>query len=242
MKAYSLISALLISLFFPTIIHSNESFVDNIGLNPGLVIYSPDFEGISITPEGDIPSIWDLIPTNGDEAKGEKPPRVRGNGGQPYGCVTGDTLIELSDGTRTFIKNLGQGDFVKNQFNETVGAYYTLKGPEKSSMFLLRTDSGKKIVATKGHPFYSRKGLSRADSFKKGVEILTVDGFEKLAVVKKVLFSGNVYNLAVSPKEMVLDKELEGRDPFLALRSDEHTVILNGIISGDIILQRLIEK
>lgn len=241
MKAYTLIKTLLFIIFISNSAFSGELITENFGSNSELVIYKPVFEGRSVTPDDDIPSIWDLIPRSGDEAKGDKPPRVRGNGGQPYGCVTGDTLIELSNGEQTYIKNLSAGDLLKNQFDDVVGAYYTLKGPEKSSMFMLKTESGKKIVATKGHPFYGRNGLKRADSFKKGSEILTIDGFEKLEVVKKVSFSGDVYNLAVAPKDLLLDKDLEKRDPFLALRSNEHTVILNGIISGDIILQRLLE-
>lgn len=202
--------------------------------------YKPIFEGRSIIPPDEIPTIWDILKP--DDVQKEKIPRYRGGGGQPYGCVTGDTRIVLENGEEAYMKDVSRGDIFLNQFGDRVAAYYTLRGPEKHSMIKISTVFGKSIVATKGHPFYSREGLSRADEFEKDGEILTKDGYERVLKTEKLSFSGDVYNLALSPVNLVADRTLEKRDPFLNLTSAEHTVILNGFISGDIILQNLIVK
>lgn len=188
-------------------------------------------------------SIWDIIGDSGGIYEAEdRPPRVRGNGGQPHGCVTGDTLIALANGKYIEIRNIKKGDILRNAINGAVATYFAVAGKAKRELIELRTEGGKRIKATIGHPFYSKKGIARTDSFSKGNEILTVDGFERVESVRKIQFEGKVYNLAVSSPELSLVRDLELRDPFLGLNSKGHTMILNGFISGDIILQTLIAK
>lgn len=166
-------------------------------------------------------------------------PRVRGNGGQAHGCVTADTLITLSNGNEVTISSLKAGDIVLNNNNQEVQVFYTLEGLEAKQMYNIETESGKKIKATEGHPFYSNEGLVVSKNIKAGSDILTIDGLEKVVRVSKFDFNGLVYNLATSNIENNMDSRLELSDPFLGLSSKEHTVILNGFISGDIIIQRL---
>lgn len=187
------------------------------------------------------PSVWDLIGDNvGIYSADDRPPRVRGNGGQPHGCVTGDTLITLADGNKVPIKIVNAGDLVLNQLQKSVAAKYIVTGKAKKSLVKITTESGRYIRATLGHPFYDREGISRADSFKDGDDILTVEGFEAITSVEIISYRGNVYNLAVTRPELFFTKNLEKSDPFLGLTSGEHTVFLNGFISGDMVLQTLL--
>lgn len=167
-------------------------------------------------------------------------PRVRGNGGQAHGCVTGDTLITLSGGKEIAISTLKAGDLVVNRNHNEIQVFYTLEGAENKQMYRLETDSGKKISATEGHPFYSIQGLVRAKSLKVGSDVLTVDGFEKIVKVSAFDFDGMVYNLAVSNTADSTEENLESKDPFLGLNAYEHSVVLNGFITGDVIIQRLL--
>lgn len=166
-------------------------------------------------------------------------PRVRGNGGQAHGCVTADTLITLSNGKEIAISLLKEGDIVLNKNLAEVQVFYTLVGPENKQMYNIETESGKKIKATEGHPFYSNYGAVTAKNLKVGGNVLTVDGLEKIVSVTIFDFNGMVYNLAASNVESLMAAGLESSDPFLGLTSSEHTVVLNGFITGDIIIQRL---
>lgn len=187
------------------------------------------------------PNIWDLIgDVGGIYSADNRPPRVRGNGGQPHGCVTEDTLITLADGNKVPIKTLLAGDLVLNQFQNSVASKYIVTGKAKKSLVKITTESGRSIKATLGHPFFDREGISRADSFKDGDDILTVKGFEAVISVEIISYKGNVYNLAVTKPDLFFIENLEKRDPFLGLTSSEHTVLLNGFVSGDIVLQTLI--
>ena len=168
-------------------------------------------------------------------------PRVRGNGGQPYGCVTADTLIELESGEEIEIQMLSNDNNVVTSNGSVAGVLYAISGVENKKMIKLVTKSGRTIVATIGHPFYDKDGFKRTDMFKVGEMIATVDGLEELVEISDFEYNGIVYNLANFNRES--DKEnLEKRDPFLGLTSIEHTVRLNGFISGDIIIQTLLEK
>ena len=167
-------------------------------------------------------------------------PRVRGNGGQAYGCVTADTLITLANGKEITISSLKSGDIVVNRNLDKVQVFYTLKGPENKQMYSIETESGKKIKATEGHPFYSSVGLVATKNLKIGNEVLTVNGFEKIVNLSTFDFNGEVYNLAAANIENAMDVNLESSDPFLGLTSNEHSVILNGFITGDVIIQRLL--
>lgn len=170
------------------------------------------------------------------------PQRVRGNGGQAYGCVTGATMITLSSGKQMRIDLLDASHSVLNSLKEEANILYTLAGPEKLPMYRIKTVSGKMIEATDGHPFYSKEGVLAAKKFTNSEEILTVDGFEKIESIEKFLYSGLVYNMALINVNYDKNQNIERIDPFLGLTSQEHTVILNDFISGDILIQRLISK
>lgn len=168
------------------------------------------------------------------------PNRVRGNGGQAYGCVTANTMVTLATGEKIRIDSLSTEHSVLNQLSEEVNVLYTLAGPEKIAMYKIETVSGKTIEATEGHPFYSKNGVLAAKKFKANDKILTVDGLEAITSIKLFNYDGLVYNMALVSLEYANNLSVERIDPFLGLRSQEHTVILNGFISGDIIIQRLI--
>ena len=71
---------------------------------------------------------------------------------------------------------------------------------------------------------------------------MTIDGFEKITKITNFTYAGYVYNLAVANINDAFNTNLESEDPFLGLTSKEHTIILNGFVSGDVIMQRLIAK
>ena len=76
----------------------------------------------------------------------------------------------------------------------------------------------------------------------------TIDGNEEVTQVKEVSYNDYVYNLYLSNNDVLAEnyksygsawrKVAINKDPFLNLKSMDHTFYVNGIASGDLLIQK----
>ncbi|RZA26378.1 MAG: hypothetical protein EOP10_03830 [Proteobacteria bacterium] len=147
------------------------------------------------------------------------------------GCVTEDTLITLGDGKST--KRIDQLEPTDTVWNPLLKKAYPIRkvtqGPEKVPMIELKLGQ-KTIKATGNHPFISKKGNVAAFRLHAGDEILLGDDeWVKIDDVTAIA--------AGETPPVVWNLEVEAPDYDL----DAHRIVANGIATGDLVIQRLLE-
>jgi len=144
------------------------------------------------------------------------------------GCLTGDTLIQLTDGRRVPIRQLAEdGDPVPLMaLNEASWrleptmarkAWYTGSKP----VFHLRTQLGHEIRATANHKFRTLTGWKRLDQLEIGEHIALPHSWESLPGQNPQLARGDIYwaqVVAIEPDgiEDVYDLEVPEHHNFVA--------------------------
>ena len=165
-----------------------------------------------------------------------------------YGCVTADTLLSIGSDATIRISDVRPNQYLINASNKRVIAASVTAGPETNAMFKITTITGKTITATKGHPFYNSNGVRLAGEFEIGEGILTVSGMEEVVDVQLANYKGNVWNLMVAHPTLANNEgknvwpALKRLNPLLGLGVSDHTVVLNGFVSGDLLIQNLFVK
>ncbi|RZA26564.1 MAG: hypothetical protein EOP10_03195 [Proteobacteria bacterium] len=147
------------------------------------------------------------------------------------GCVTEDTMITLGDGKST--KRIDQLEPTDTVWNPLLRKAFPIRkvtqGPEKVPMIELKL-GGKTIKATGNHPFISKKGNVAAFRLHAGDQILLGDDeWVKIDDVTAIA--------AGETPPVVWNLEVEAPDYDL----DAHRIVANGIATGDLVIQRLLE-
>lgn len=153
--------------------------------------------------------------------------------GTHCGCFKDDTRILLGDQkTEKFITDLNEDDLVWSPIRQKAFRIRRMtRGPEKIPMLAIQAGAQWIQVTTK-HPFPIEGGLKTADALQIGERIKLGDG--SWAAISSIN--------AVIPEEgkepVVWNLELEAPDDDL----DAHQVVANGVITGDLFVQILLQE
>jgi hypothetical protein len=146
------------------------------------------------------------------------------------GCFAQHTRIRMFDGTDQVIAMLNVGDMVLNPVTKQAQKILEVrKGKENKAMYEI-SFAGSKVMVTDTHPMAVKGGIKMAK------EITDADYmFDEKGVIHKVLAAKK---LAVNPNQVVVNIRLESKsgDPM------QHMVLADGIVSGDLYLQRKMEN
>lgn len=145
------------------------------------------------------------------------------------GCFAEDTLIRLADGSEKEISQLAKGDLVWNPVNLRAMAVKRMTvGPEKKPMSRVFVE-GRAVDVTDGHPFMTQNGWKKTAELNVGDMVKSASGaFSPVTAITALPVGANlptVYNLA-----------LEGD------AADDHYVLANGVVTGDLYIQEKLEK
>ena len=133
-----------------------------------------------------------------------------------WGCVGGDSLVDMEDGSRKKISEIRVYDMVRAADGKAIqveNVYYA----REDQVIRLETEGGKKLLCSTDHPVLTNRGMIRADELTAGDQIQTVDGLEPIRTLKRIEYHDMVYNLQFSEK---------------------NTLYFNGIASGDMLEQQ----
>ncbi len=146
------------------------------------------------------------------------------------GCFSKETKIRMADGSDKFIYELDISDKVFNpKTGNSVGIKKLSVGPEFGEMF--KISSGFNMVdVTREHPFLTSVGWKQAKDIKVGDELMLAFGdSQKVESVErhKPATPPDVFNLQLDAPESELD---------------DHFVLANGVITGDLLIQQSLAK
>lgn len=161
---------------------------------------------------------------------------VRDTGRGERGCVLGSSQVYLENGQKVRIDSLKGSDKLMSLGAESV-IYQRVSGFEKNKVIRIETESGKNIVSTQNHPFYREGILYKASEFKKGDTIETIDGEEVIIKMRSYFTNEKVYNVILAHP----DVDNLRAEPFAGLEAKDHKLILNGFVSGDLLIQKVLE-
>ncbi len=181
------------------------------------------------------------------------------NGGRWGGCVVEGTMVTLKNGIQKPIEKIQEHDRVLTNTREDFSPLLRIRGPENVPLFSILTTSGKSVVATEGHPFIIENGLTLVSKeLRVGMVLQTIDGPEAVTAISPVPAGKMVYNIIVASDESLLKMhaneseasktglstvEYQRRlDPFLGLSAVQHSYYINGIASGDLVIQQAIKN
>lgn len=178
------------------------------------------------------------------------------NGGRWGGCVVEGTMITLADKTQKPIEQLDGKDLVLSTTGEKFRVIARIKGDETKPAYTITTKDGYSVTATDGHPFFGPEGLVlKASELKVGMGIRVQGGADTISDIRVSDTKSQVYNLVLASEKVIKSQPESGttralgfdafnaakrRDPFFGLNSKEHSMYVNGIASGDLVIQQLI--
>lgn len=148
------------------------------------------------------------------------------------GCFDENTFIRLADGSDRKIIDLTPQDLVLNPKTGLAMKIRNMSiGPEKNEMIEVETADGKLVKVTLTHPFKTQSGWKKAENLAVGDEIEGLNGSETQKIKKAKRYMPttvpNVVNLFLDAPEGSLD---------------DHYVLANGVPTGDLHVQQLLEK
>lgn len=147
------------------------------------------------------------------------PPAVRNDG-----CFIKGTKINISKDVAIEIEKLNAGQNVLLADGRKAKIQRVIAGPEHKPVVAFETENGLSLTVTNEHPLMTKAGMKLAKDITIGDELKTADGkLTAITSIAKKKYTDNVYNfeLAGTPKEA------------------DHSVIANGIVSGELYLQNL---
>ena len=146
------------------------------------------------------------------------------------GCFAPETLITLADGSEVAIEDLEAGDLVYNPVTEEkVAIRSILESGEEEPIISISTDSNT-VNVTQTHPMVTDRGIVKASDVLSGDRILVENGSYRTV--------RNATELPISYSQRVLNiiLDTDSKD------ADDHMVLADGIVTGDLIVQRQINK
>jgi hypothetical protein len=174
-------------------------------------------------------------------AQGPQYQRCRGNffnnawcwwgyGYRDGGCFAPETEITMADGSARRIDEIRNGDLVYNPLTGSSSKVKGLiRGPEKEPMIEVGY-GGKVVRVTTKHPMLTRSGIKTATELQYGDYLLGADRkFHRINELKR---------LPVDPNQQVYNFVMDDQDDSPA----HHVVLADGILTGDLQLQKQLEK
>lgn len=142
------------------------------------------------------------------------------------GCFAANTKIRMANGKDQIIAAITVGDMVLNPVTKLAAKVAEVrKGPEKRPMWSIGF-AGHEMVVTELHPVPVLGGLKQAHDVTTNDYIFDANGIIQRVTAAKAL--------PVKANETVFNIRLEGSDKL----ASEHMIQANGVISGDLYLQR----
>ena len=144
------------------------------------------------------------------------------------GCFVEGTQIEVAQGVNRPIEKLRAGQNVRLANGQYATIERLVAGPEPEPVVEIETSFGQRITVTSEHPLMTTAGMQLAKGLRLGQQLLDAHGRAAAIVfMRKRDYDRQVYNFEVlSTSQNVAD----------------HTVIANGLQSGDLYLQNKISK
>jgi hypothetical protein len=143
------------------------------------------------------------------------------------GCFAKDTQLMMANGSYKRVTDISEDELLWNpHYQAPVRIKKIVKGPEKKSLYEVKTSEGK-VEVTEDHPFLTGRGWVQAMALKKGDTLLGNGSPKFVSQVKKLKYQG--------PQD-VWNFELDTEDPMA------HVVMANGIPTGDLVTQLELKK
>lgn len=147
------------------------------------------------------------------------PPNVRTDG-----CFVKGTQIALSKDISVPIERLNAGQSVMLADGRFAKITRIIAGPEHKPVVAFETAAGQKVTVTSEHPLLTQTGMKLAKDISIGDQLKSASGqFVTIKAIRTKAYKGKVYNF-----------ELAG-----SAREADHSVIANGLVSGELYLQNL---
>jgi hypothetical protein len=146
-------------------------------------------------------------------------------------CLAEKTLVNMADGSKKVIEDILAGDKVQiNDKGNIAVVEWTNLGAHKGAMFVIETESGKKIVTSHNHVFFTEEDAMPVSELKVGDILQTISGNEKIKLIESSEYNGLVCNIAT----------VRYQDPHNS-KSIVGAFYANDFLVGDINAQRVIK-
>lgn len=120
-----------------------------------------------------------------------------------WGCLEENTQITMADGSKNRIKDIKIGERVMGSEGHACEVVNIFKGAEQM-LLSIRTMSGKEILVTRDHPFWTRNGAKTAINLVFEDELLMEDGsYEQIEGAGPIEKYFIVYSLALQPSAFI---------------------------------------
>jgi len=147
-----------------------------------------------------------------------------------WGCFSADTEITLADLTTKKASQIRSGDWLWNPIRRSPARVKkVVAGPEKKPMMEI-VGSDFRLKVTETHPFPTENEILQAKDLRPGDSVLGNGG--RLLTIERV---GRFF---LSSDDRVWNFELEESSGSW----EDHVVLANGIMTGDLVLQNKLEK
>ncbi|MEN9808758.1 MAG: hypothetical protein RLZZ488_325 [Pseudomonadota bacterium] len=144
------------------------------------------------------------------------------------GCFDELTKIRMADGSDRLVTQLRKGDFVYNPVTKMPAKITKLTiGPELKPLLHV-TVGGSTVRVTDSHPFMTTRGWVAAKNLRSTDKILGRDG--KYLGIQKVEIGASGHTVA--------NLALEGP----ANQPELHYVLADGVVTGDLVIQNMLEQ
>ena len=139
-------------------------------------------------------------------------------------------MIQLADGSSKEIQFLEPSDLVWNPVTKKATRIkFLTSGPERQPLYRISVD-GKDIIVTETHPFRTVNGNVMARDLN-GQDFIFVEGNQLVAIDQITI---DYHETAPIVWNLELDPEEKG--------NENHYVVANGIVTGDLLIQRQLEN
>ena len=149
------------------------------------------------------------------------------------GCFASDTRIRMADGSQKSISSIQPGEWVFNPVTlKATQIAHKSVGVENKKLWKVTLDTKKAVVVTQTHPFKTLRGLLQAKELQADDFVYSEhsEKWEKIFKIEEILGNGKtVVNLALKS-----DGQAEN--------IDEHFLVADGVVTGDLVVQIALEK
>ena len=144
------------------------------------------------------------------------------------GCFAMGTEITMADGSKKPIAVISAGGVRNPVTGKAMEIAEVVSGPEADKAMWTIGYAGKTVVVTETHPFATNMGVKAAKHLTVGEKVLTANGYKALDTVVK---------MKINPTQVVKNLTIKG-----AKSVEDHMVEADGVVTGDLFLQRQINN
>lgn len=114
-----------------------------------------------------------------------------------WGCLAGETLIEMADGSHKAVRDIAVGERVRSHNGTWLQVHSAKLGREAKPMIEIECGAGVKALMTDGHPVLTENGLKAARDLAAGDAVRVAGGYATIHSVSAVSYDGMVHNLTL---------------------------------------------